>query len=208
MSLESRYFAKDYHYRAKFVNRCIAIIRYSPSPRRQRAYKNLVFKMMKDVVKKNIRNYLNLLSSTDTEDLPTKDELVANSYVIFDKCLDKYVLKKNYNFYFYFNKSLLRNFYKDYRQEYRRTSTSVEVTETLESVNPGFHDYSEPDTTELLLTHLNLSELEKDICRSRLKEQKTSEFLAERPDVTSSQYSSALKRIKEVLLLYKQKHEI
>lgn len=208
MSLESVCFKRDYHYKAKFVNKCIAIIRFTKSEKRRRAYRNLVFKMMKDIVKKNIANYLNLLSSIDMKDtLPSRDELIADCYIIFDKCVEKYKLGKGYNFYFYFNKSLSRNFFRDYQKELQR-SNSVEITEALATVNSGFHDYRQLDTTELLMTHLGLTELEMRICRSRMLGQKTSEFLAENEDVTNAQYSKCLKRIKEVLIEFQEEGEI
>lgn len=208
MSLESVYFKRDYHYKAKFVNKCIAIIRFTKSEKRRRAYHNLVFKMMKDIVKKNIANYLNLLSSIDMKDtLPSRDELIADCYIIFDKCVEKYKLGKGYNFYFYFNKSLSRNFFRDYQKELQR-SNSVEITEALATVNSGFHDYRQLDTTELLMTHLGLTELEMRICLSRMLGQKTSEFLAENEDVTNAQYSKCLKRIKEVLIEFQEEGEI
>lgn len=208
MSLESVYFKRDYHYKAKFVNKYIAIIRFTKSEKRRKAYYNLVFKMMKDIVKKNIANYLNLLSSIDMKDtLPSRDELIADCYIIFDKCVEKYKLGKGYNFYFYFNKSLSRNFFRDYQKELQR-SNSVEITEALATVNSGFHDYRQLDTTELLMTHLGLTELEMRICRSRMLGQKTSEFLSENEDVTNAQYSKCLKRIKEVLIEFQEEGEI
>lgn len=208
MSLESIYFKKDYHYKAKFINKCIAIIRFTKSEKRQRAYKNLVFKMMKDIVKKNIANYLNLLSGLEVKDmLPSRDELIADCYIIFDKCLGKYKLGKGYNFYFYFNKSLSRNFFRDYQKAMQRNK-GVEITEALSVVNPNFHDNTPPDTTELLMIQLELSELEMRICRSRMLGQKTSEFLEKNPDVTNGQYSKSLKRIKDVLITFKEKGEI
>lgn len=208
MGLESMYFKADYHYKAKLVNKWIAIIRYSPNEKRVKAYKNLVFKIMKDIVKKNIANYLNLLNNTEVKDMPDRDELVADCYIIFDKCLEKYIIKGNYNFYFYFNKSLSRNFYRDYQKELQRSNGHVEISEALEAVNKGFHDYREPDTTELLMEHLGLDELEKRICRSRMLGQKTSEFLKENPEVTNGQYSRCLKKIKEVLTTSQEKGEI
>ena len=208
MSLESVYFKKDYHYRAKFVNKCIAIIRFSKDEKRSKAFKNLVFKMMKDIVKKNICNYLNLLQNTYRKDtLPDIDELIADCYIIFDKCLEKYIIGKNYNFYFYFNKSLSRNFFRDYQKELQR-SNRVEITEVLETVNHGFHDNREPDTTELLMEQMYFDEVERRICRSRMLGQKTSEFLEENPDVSSGQYSKCLKHIKEILTIQKEKGEI
>lgn len=208
MSLESMYFKADYHYKAKFVNKCIAIIRFSKNEKRVQAYKNLVFKMMKDIVKKNIANYLNLLTNTEMKDMPDRDELVADCYIIFNKCLEKYVLNKTYNFYFYFNKSLSRNFYRDYQKELQRSNNHVEVSEALATVNKGFHDYRKPDNTELIMSQLGFDELEKRICRSRMLGQKTSEFLKENPDVTNGQYSRCLKKIKEVLQQSQEREEI
>ena len=42
------------------------------------------------------------------------------------------------------------------------------MTEALMTVNSGFHDNKQPDTSELLLSNLGLSDLEKMICRSRM----------------------------------------
>jgi hypothetical protein len=208
MSLESVYFKKDYHYKAKFVNKCIAIIRFSKDEKRVNAYKNLVFKMMKDIVKKNISNYLKLLKNTyRKETLPERDELVADCYIIFDNCLNKYIINKKYNFYFYFNKSLSRNFFRKYQKEMQRNN-GVEITEALVAVNCEFHDNSKPDTTELLMIHLGLVELEIRICRSRMLGQKMSEFLEENIDVTNNQYLKSLKKIKKVLITFQENKEI
>lgn len=208
MSLEGSYFKRDYHYKVKFVNKCIAIIRFSKDERRIKAYKNLVFRMMKDIVKKNISNYLNLLQGINMkDDMPERDELIADCYLIFDKCLDKYIINKKYNFYFYFNKSLSRNFFRYYQKELQ-CSSNVEVTEALMTVNSKFH-YSNQFTTQgFLLYNLGLSELEKKICESRMLGQKTSEFLEENLDVSNNQYSKSLKRIKEILIIFRDKGEL
>lgn len=206
MSLESVYFKKDYHYRASFVNKCIAIIRFTKSEKRRKAYYNLVFKMMKDIVKKNIANYLNLISSVTKDTLPTHDELIADCYIIFDKCVEKYKIGKGYNFYFYYNKSLSRNFFRDYQKAIH--NNTVRISDALSTVNPGLHDNKNLDGTELLMLHLGLDELEIRICKSRLLGQKTSEFLSENDDITQAQYSKSLKRIKEVLTLFKNRGEI
>lgn len=200
MSLESTYFKKSYRYRSKMVNKWIAIVRYSQDNKRVSSYKNLIFKMMKDVVKKNIANYLNLLRNTDVKYIPCRDELVADCYIVFDKCIEKYVLNSTWNFYFYFNKSLSRNFFRCYQKELKRSNTNVEISEALESVNKSFHVSSNPDSTELLMENLRFNEIEKRICRSKMSGQKISEFLKENKDITNSMYCSAMKRIKEILL--------
>lgn len=198
-SLENTLFKGNYRYKVKFVNKCIKIIRYSGKESRIRAYKNLLFKMMKDIVKKNIGNYINLLRNTEVKYVPTRDELVSECYLVFDKCVSGFLMDGNCNFYFYFNKSLSRNFYRLYQKEVARSNSHVEVTEVLEIVNSGFHDNSEPDTMELLMSTLNFDELDKRICRSKLLGEKCSEFLKKNSDVNKVEYSNSVKKIRLIL---------
>lgn len=214
MGLESKYFKNDFYYDNARVERFIGIIK-SPqsSSQRQRAFKNVVFKMMKDVVKKNMRNYLNLLSNgtgIDKEEIPTEDELLADCYIIFDKCLTKYKLGCGYNFYFYFNKSMSRCFYRSYTKEMIRDNANVEIGEELETVNEHFHTSQEHagNSMSLFLRNFNFSELELRVINSRLIDQKTSEFLDENPDITHNQYSQALKNIKERIQSFRDLGEI
>ena len=214
MGLESKYFKHDFYYDNARVERFIEIIK-SPdsSPRRVSAFKSVVFKMMKDVVKKNIRNYLNLLNngtSIDKEEIPTTDELVADCYLIFDKCLTKYKLGCGYNFYFYFNKSMSRCFYRAWMKEMNRDNSSVEIGEALETVNERFHtskDYAS-NSMSLLLGTFDFNELELRVINSRLAGQKTSEFLQANDDITHNQYSKILKGIKERIQSFKDIGEI
>lgn len=203
-NLENTYFKKNYRYRVKFVNKCLKIIRYSEKESRINAYKNLLFKMMKDVVKKNIANYLNLLRNAEVKDVPARDELVSECYIIFDKCVSGFTINKNHNFYFYFNKSLSRNFYRSYQKEVFRKNNSVEVTDVLEIVNSGFHDYREPDTMDLLMSTLQFNEIDKRICRSKLSGQNLSDFFKNNPDIKKTDYYESLKKIKAILIKYRE----
>lgn len=214
MGLESKYFKHDFYYDNARVERFIEIIKSKDSsPRRQAAFKNVVFKMMKDVVKKNIRNYLNLLvngTSIDKDEIPTTDELVADCYLIFDKCLTKYKLGCGYNFYFYFNKSMSRCFYRAWTKEMARDNSSVEIGDALETVNERFHTSKEhaSNSMSLLLSSFDFSELELRVIKSRLAGQKTSEFLQANTDITHNQYSKALKIIKERIQSFRDLGEI
>lgn len=210
MNLETSYFKSDFRYRIKFVNKCITIIRYSSNEKRKKAYRNLLFKMMKDIVKKNISNFLNLINSIDgilQENIPSRDELLSDCYVIFDKCIEKYLISPTNNFYFYFNKSLSRNFYKEYRQ-YLRRSVNTEITESLTTASPVFHQKTRDNSVELLLYHMGLTDFEMKVARSRLRGQRSSEFLKENTDVTSAQYTRALKRMKEILIEFKESGDL
>lgn len=208
MKLEDNYFDKDYHYETKFVNKYIAIIRHSKDAERVAAYKDLLFKMMKDIVKKNISNYTNLIFGIcRSDEMPDRDELVAECYIVFDKCVGNFKISRKYNFYFYFNKSLSRNFYREYQRELR-LSLNVPITEELSTVSHRLHVESHVDLNDILMDNLGLSDLEKAICKSRIEGQRTSDFLKENSDVNSGQYSRSLRRIKKIINHYKEKGEI
>lgn len=207
MSLEGALFKRDFHYKVAFINKCLLRIKFRGrrSERTIQGYKMFIFKMMKDVVKKNICNYTNLLNGTPCREIPTHDEMIADCYVMFDKCVEKFKVSKTNNFYFYFNKSMSRNFYRDYQKELQNSQT--ELIDAIATMHPQLHDNREPDTMEALMENLNFSEIEMRIIRSRLNGQKTSEFLEENPDVTNGQYSRSLKRMKDMIRYYQEKGE-
>lgn len=208
MSLESTYFKVEFFYNAPLVEKYVRIIQTSKSHKRVRAFKNLVFMMMKDIVKKNIANYLNLLRNSEVEDIPERDELVADCYLIFDKCVYKFILGKGYNFYFYFNKSVSRKFFRDYQRETQRNNSTTEITDVMTVVNSSFHSSEERGSVDLLMDQLGFTDLEKRVCKSRIAGQKTSEFLKSNPDITNSQYSKTLKVVKERLNSAKENKDI
>ena len=208
MSLESTYFKVDFFYNAPLVEKYVKIIQTSKSPKRVRVFKKLVFMMMKDIVKKNIANYLNLLRNSGVEDLPERDELVADCYLIFDKCVYNFILGRGYNFYFYFNKSLSRNFFRDYQRETKHNNSTTEITVVMTIVNSSFHSSEERGSVDLLMDQLGFTDLEKRVCKSRISGHKTSEFLKSNPDITNSQYSRTLKVVKEKLNIAKENKDI
>ncbi len=189
---------KDLKYRIKFINTCIMRIRFGHRKERTvRGYKLYIFKMMKDVIKKNMCNFENLLRATDCPEPPERDETLADCYIFFDKCIEKFRIKKGANFYYYFNKALSRNFYKEY-QRYQRNS-GIELTDAMEVVHPALRQNENFDTTNVLFESLGFTELDIRIANSRLKGQRTSEFLKENKDVTNDQYFRSLKHMKETL---------
>lgn len=207
MGLEDEIFRTDYHYKPKFVNKFIVMIKFGNTEKRRLAFKNLVFRMMKDIVVKNITNYINLLNNTPSkDDLPDRDELVSECFLIFNKCIEKYKVLPSHNFYFYFNKSLSRRFFKEYQRAL--INDKVELTEAIYTCHPDLKEDEKPNTAEILMKNVGFSELEIRISRSRMMGQRTSEFLEENLDVTSGQYSKALKHIKEMLNELQEKGEL
>lgn len=209
MNLENYFFKKDYPYRVQFINKCIEIIRFSDDEKRCAAYKNLVFRMMKKIVKKNIENYLNLLQSVFNKELiPSNNELIADCYLIFNKCVERYVIDPKNNFYFYYNKSLSRNFYREY-QHLAKTNKNIEMTDIVIANNEKLHEKTtELEITESMMKNLGMNDLEIRICVSKMEGQKSSAFLQKNKDITDSQYNKSLKHIKEILIFFHKRGEI
>lgn len=203
MGLEEQIFNKEFKFKVKFINTCILRIRYGHRKERTiRGYKMYIFKMMHTIVIKNIRNFENLIRATSCKEIPTRDEIFTDCYIMFDKCIYKFKVSPKNNFYFYFNKSLSRKFYKDYRKEL--LSPSVELSDAMSVVHPKLRDSRLPDIMSVLFDNLNFSEIERRIVISRLNGQRISEFLRENVDVTSVEYSESLKRIKHLIVLLRE----
>lgn len=206
MGLERTLFKKEYKYDKSFINICIMRIRFGKrSQKTQNGYKMYIFKMMQDIVKKNVCNYLNLLESIGCYELPNRDEIVADCYVMLDKCISKFKISKKNSFYFYFNKSLSRNFYRAYQKEMR--NSGIELTDAISTMHPNLRTNGDFDTMETLMDNLYFNDIDKRITRSRLLGQRTSEFLKENKDITINQYSKSLKRIKEIILYYQTNNQ-
>lgn len=199
MKLERRIFKRKFIYRQRFINNCILRIKYGHrSDRTVCGYKMYVFKMMHNIVQKNICNYLNLLKNgTDLREIPDHDDILTDAYIMFDKCIEKYRVKKGNNFYYYLNKSLSRNFYREYKKIQK--NRKIELTDAMEVVHPKLHFKGQDYTYKILCDNLGFGELEKKIIESRMNGELITEFLKKNKDITNAQYSNCMKNIKQII---------
>ena len=173
-------------------------IRYGRrKPMTIRGYKMYIFKAMKDIVEKNIQNYLNLLNGSPCRDIPEYNEVLSECYIVLDKCLEKYKVSKYNDFYYYFNKALSRNFYRCYQKEVNFPKS--ELTDVIEITHPKLSK-EDSDSVELLLHNLNFTDFEKVVCRSKLNGEKGAEFLRKNKEITQKQYNEAMNKIRKALL--------
>lgn len=201
--LEQTYFKREFYYNKKLVERFIYIIQNSEG-KRAAVFKNLVFKMMKDIVIKNVNNYLNLLSATSIAQLPERDEVISDCYIIFDKCVDGYKVNNGYNFYFYFNKSLSRNFFRNYTKEQKRGNSHMLIDEEM-TYDLNFRVRPVSNTVEILVEHLGFNEQKRRLIKSKIDKQTMTEFLKENPDMTRTQYLQIVEEIQERIQEFKEK---
>lgn len=196
-TVEWQMFRQLFKYRVNLVSKYILIIRHCGNERRAAAYRNLLFRMMGNIVLKNVTNYINLLNGAALDDIPSRDEVIADCWTMFDKCIEKFDIRHNANFYFYYNKSISRNFYTFYKKKLRERH--AQLSDALSVVHPSLRVEPDVDETEVIYDNLGFTELERRISASRLRGQRKSEFLVENPDVTEAAYSRALIRMKKLL---------
>lgn len=189
---------REYKYKRKFINVCILRIRYGRRKERTiLGYKTYIFKSMKTIIEKNICNYIKLLNGSPCRQLPEYDEILSECWIAFNDCLAKYKVARNNNFYFYFNKALSRRFYKYYCKEMSHSNT--DMTDAIMTVHPKLHYAPHLDSEELIFHHLHLTKLEQRICRSKLRGEKSSEFLKKNKSCSHAEYQKALQNIKSLL---------
>lgn len=171
--------------------------------KRQQSVRSLLFKMMKDVVKKNIQNYQNLLRGIEDfprEDIPVSDELVADCWEVFHICTEKYDPEIGDNFYFFFNKALSRRFYRKFQDKQKEMFREPRLDEECDYENRmSMSSLGGVETVELMIDVIDFTDIEKRIIHSKLKEQRTQDFLKENKDISSVAYSRAMTSIKEKL---------
>ena len=168
-----------------------------------------LFKLMSKVVVKNIRNYMKLADNSPvTDECHNSYEMQAEAWVILEKCLMKFKLKHNYCFYFYYNKSLGRNFYRMFDKEVRKREKYQEYeTEKINTSQLGKTDVNN-FPIEMIIESIDLTENEEKILRSKLVREKKSDFLDKNCKLSSGKYYTALKNIKEKINKLKDDGEL
>lgn len=201
------FFKIDFRYRPALVEKCIYLSKIYQGTERSEALRRLVFKMMKNIVNKNVANFLNLLRNSGATDIPEKDEVYSECYIIYNKCLEGYKCNNGYNFYMYFNKSLSRNFFKDYTNGMKREANTT-LTDVISTINVNMRVTEGGGTVELLMETLKFDALEMEISRSKMEGQSVDDFLKAHPSVTALAYNKALKSLKNKMLIAKERGEL
>lgn len=195
--MNRKLFRKDYKYKRKFINACIMRIRFGHrSDETVLGYKTYVFKAMRGIVEKNIFNYINLLNGSPCRSIPEYNEILSECWLIFEKCLEKYKITRTNNFYFYFNKSLGRSFYKLYTKEINHPC--IDLTNEIATVHPKLSENATEETDEMIFQSLRLNDFEKKVCRSRMKGEPASKFIKAYKDQKAAhkKYQKALQHIR------------
>lgn len=195
LDFSENFFNVGFVYNAKIVNKVIAFIKFSKSERRRQAFSVLLFKMMHNVVKKNISNYRNLAFKSSNSYVPEFNELVSDCYIIMMNCVKGYKISKRHNFYFYYNKALSRNFFRDFKRELKHGDGSVMTNDDALKNNTDYSSTCNIDTIDIIFKNYNLTPIEIRLCYHKMEGKKVSDFV-EQNGITISTYNKILKSIR------------
>ena len=186
----------------------VLIIKIKKSTKEQNTLKlkKELFLMMNRIIIKNIHNYLKLSNNSPvTEECNNYFEMQSEAYIIMDKCLENFEVNIKNDFYFYFNKSLSRNFYRMFSQTIREKKRSGMVMEfiSLFSSNPTNDIDSD---VEFLIDQLGFDSREKTILLSKMYNITKTKFLAKNKKFSKEDYDTVLSSVKEKLNKIKQNY--
>ena len=180
----------------KLVNKNILILKKGVNPIELDKAKVNLFKLMKKVIVKNVKNYSKLSRNSPVhEDCLDEEEMYAEAYIVMIKCVENFKINKKNCFYFYFNKSLSRNFYRMFDKEIRKKENfnsfeSYSINSSNSSINDELYG------VEMVIDSLDLDEFDKRVVLSKLDYQKKDDFIVNNEDATVSKYYASIRKIK------------
>lgn len=189
----------------KKVNGIILIIqRNSDIEKTELKFK--LFKLMKNIVIKNIANYKMLYrNSPINEEVLDSVEMESECYLILEKCLIKFNVKKTNCFYFYYNKSLSRSFYRMFDKNIRKREKYYDYKQNVTCVmNSNTNNSYE---VSLVIDLMNLDDIDKKLIMSKIDNEKKEDFI-KLNKINATIYQSSLNKVKEQLTKLKENGQI
>jgi hypothetical protein len=152
----------------------------------------LLFRRMNKIIVKNINNFYFFIKNYDKECLYTKDDLVGECYIIFQKCVAGFNIRKGKDFHWFLNKSLTRGLMRILEKNY------------LKHLKIERSDYSgvnlkceiDLDLTKFYSKLYGLTKRERKVLRSKINMVKLKDFLEANPSFTDSEYYKLFNSIK------------
>lgn len=194
---------KNSCYNKNKANALVIKIRGTKDVGKMNKYRMELFKMMSKIVVKNINNYLKLtLHSPVKDDSNNQDEMQSEAFIVLDNCVKNYKMKADTDFYFYFNSSLNRNFYRMFSELLRKNDRLQVISDYIKVFSGDAKNYAEEDVA-FLVDQLGLTEMESRVLFSKVIQQSKQDFLKSNKKMDSQKYQICIANIKIVLTKFK-----
>jgi hypothetical protein len=178
--------------------RHIIICRKSTNQRIIDDNKIILFRRLHKVIIKNINTYFYMVKDKENETTYSKDDMVIESYIIYQKCLNKFQFNKYKDFIWFLNTALGRAMVRLAERENKKNNSIINAhdDEWLFTYNND-STHSEADFTDFYIKQFNLSKLERIVLRSKVNMEKVDYFLEKHNSVTRNVYYKTLQNIKD-----------
>jgi len=193
----------------KLANRYLLVIKRGQGRQSEQA-KLALYRLMKKVIVKNVNNYSSLSrNSPVTEFCLDETEMYSEAYLVMVKCVDKFKVNKKNCFYFYFNKSLSRNFYRMFDKEIRKfegykgySGDKKQADKSVDFFKDGIY------SVEFVAENLDLDEFDKLVLKSKMEYQKKDDFIVNTEGATIGKYYASIRKIKKQVQKLKDNGDI
>lgn len=182
----------------------ILICKYSNNTYLVDKNKVLLFRRLSFITVKQVNGFFSLLKNYHGKVLHTPDEIVAECFIVLDRCINKCDWKRNKkNFYFYYNKAVTNAVYRLYQNNYEKHCNCIGYKKEHEDVKKCNLDLS-----GLIDHYLNISELnevERKIALSKLNGECMRDFLKKNKDLNKD-FCEGLRNVREKLQFLKEEN--
>lgn len=199
----------DPKFNRELANRYVLTIKKGSSIRAVDAAKINLYKLMKKVIVKSVKNYVKLTVEWDVADVcPTEQEMYAEAFITLMKCVENFKVKKGHCFYFYLSKALSRNFLKIITKEVRSRDRHKDFRAHV--LNNDTVDCFRDDiySVEFLIEYLDLDEFDKEVLMSKLEFEKKDDFIVNNDGASINKYYASIRKIKSQLQKLKDDGDI
>jgi hypothetical protein len=183
------------------VRSSLVVIRYAKSTRITSAHKKNILYSLSDIIVKNVNNFFNLIRHADEcRKLHEKDDIVGECYVILEKCIAKFDIARNKNFFWYYNKALSMGLFRLAKRVYKPDIFFKDFSLVYghQGATPTSHIQQALDP---LILKIKFTEEEQMYLQSKMDDERINEFLT-RTGLPRAVYTRLGKQVKEKLQDY------
>lgn len=177
----------------------------------KRSTKKIIFFMTKRAALRGAAKYLKIQDNRNNDEFLTMEDIVVDIYIVLDRCVDKYDVNSQKDFYLYYNKAI-NNFvnrkagYKRFKEPHisfqmfettDKEGDSMNVAESLAAVNM---ERAEEYVVEEMLRYTNLNDKERDLIVTITQTEKTTDIMSDL-NISLDEYKDTLQSIRNKISL-------
>lgn len=181
--------------------------------------KKIIFFMMRRIVLRGVVTYSNINKNRGNEVVRNDDDMVNELYFVLDKCVDKFDVDRNKDFYLYFSSSVSRRVsrmsnykkvvdgeitFSKYESQFDSTANGFTIDELFADKfiqNDGENDFFE------FIENIDFDDIEKKVLES-IKQGRGVKDIQNENNINKKQLDGVMTRIRNKIVFEEAKDEI